>query len=459
MLIGSGGRLGQECAHSALLSHPLGFVGRGKVSAQIMWPGMEARVRKNDGTLEAPSTQAVDIDGTYTDRESIIRKAILNRLRFGRRGGLLERLRANLCLRSQELDNASWLNESVAPTRTANTDVAPDGTTTADSLKDTSVAFSGVKQTVTITDDSNSVTFSFFIKKGTVAEYAGVALDLIGGTGVSGSVTIDHINGTLVNRDSGGPNDKGIESFNDDWWFVWFVLNNNNTGNTDARIILRTTADDDLLGSWDGAVTGTNIFWGFQIEQNSPYATSYIPTAGASVTRSADILIHDNTNEIIFPGTSAAWTVICGFTPNHGPSSSPVTRIWSSRKSAVSFNGFSLEFDGNGRPRLNVDRDAGVVQISAAGSPAISRGVLHTVFVTGESLTGDVKIFVNGKNYAEANVALWPTGPGPNFVVGGDDVSSGTAQADGTIAHMTVIEPVLSFRQVENANAVIRKAA
>jgi len=89
MLIGSGGRIGQECAHSQLNNHPLGFIGRGKVTAQMLWPGMGVRIRKNDGSLDTPNIQSVDTDGNYSDREGIYRKAILNRLRFGKKA-LLE---------------------------------------------------------------------------------------------------------------------------------------------------------------------------------------------------------------------------------------------------------------------------------------------------------------------------------------------------------------------------------
>lgn len=90
MLIGSGGRLGQECAHSMLLNHPLGFIGRGKVLTQALWPGMEARVRGSDGKLEGPDTEAVDVDGMYIGRDGLPKKAILNRLRFGRDGATIE---------------------------------------------------------------------------------------------------------------------------------------------------------------------------------------------------------------------------------------------------------------------------------------------------------------------------------------------------------------------------------
>ena len=77
--------------------------------------------------------------------------------------GLIEKVRTNLALQSQTLDNASW--DKSDATVTANTTIAPDGTLTADTI--TAVVIDQrVNQTVTVAA-STEHTFSFFAKKGT----------------------------------------------------------------------------------------------------------------------------------------------------------------------------------------------------------------------------------------------------------------------------------------------------
>jgi hypothetical protein len=77
--------------------------------------------------------------------------------------GLIEKVRTNLILQSQTLDNASW--DKSDATVTANTTIAPDGTLTADTI--TAVVIDQrVNQAVTVAA-STEYTFSFFAKKGT----------------------------------------------------------------------------------------------------------------------------------------------------------------------------------------------------------------------------------------------------------------------------------------------------
>jgi hypothetical protein len=72
----------------------------------------------------------------------------------GRYGILLEPAATNLALRSQEFDNPAWTTQ--ASSVTANAAVAPDGTTTADSLvEDTSGTTHTIRQNITITANVN----------------------------------------------------------------------------------------------------------------------------------------------------------------------------------------------------------------------------------------------------------------------------------------------------------------
>jgi hypothetical protein len=75
---------------------------------------------------------------------------------------LIEKVRTNVALYSQQYDNAAWAivgGASVA----ANTTTAPDGTLTADTLTVATNNFSGLAQT--ISKSTNSWTISLFFKR------------------------------------------------------------------------------------------------------------------------------------------------------------------------------------------------------------------------------------------------------------------------------------------------------
>jgi hypothetical protein len=74
--------------------------------------------------------------------------------------GLIEKVRTNLVLQSETFDNASWTKLNSA-TVTANTSVAPDGTTTADTLTLTTNISSSIAQTITTVSE---LTFSVYAK-------------------------------------------------------------------------------------------------------------------------------------------------------------------------------------------------------------------------------------------------------------------------------------------------------
>jgi hypothetical protein len=142
-----------------------------------------------------------------------------------------------------------------------------------------------------------------------------------------------------------------------------------------CRVGIRPAAGT-TLGVIDINATGSVVAWGFQLEAGS-YATSYIPTTSASVTRNADgngtlinaqtlndfVLFYDglffDDNVIIFgSGANSAWYV------SLSPSLNRVVVDLASGRKYESFNGNIVI---NQRIKIAIKRASGVIDIFLNG--------------------------------------------------------------------------------------------
>jgi hypothetical protein len=187
---------------------------------------------------------------------------------------LLEPQRTNLALYSEQFDNAGWTKTGA--TITANTTTSPDGYVNADKLvEDTNTGGHLIQKILTVSA-ATVYTISVFVK------YAGREWIRFTDAQSSNRIHFNTLTG-VFGTTSGTVIDYNSTTLGDGWYKL--SLTTTSVGTAYAPRITLAEADNDVTYTGDGT-SGVYIY-GASLEQGS-YATSYIPTLGASVTRSAE---------------------------------------------------------------------------------------------------------------------------------------------------------------------------
>jgi hypothetical protein len=227
--------------------------------------------------------------GTFVGSDGLIKTAATNEPRFdhdpttGESLGLLvEEARTNSILQSQDF-STTWTNSGSS--ENTNVAVAPDGTSTADALVDTAINEThNFTQTLSGLAGSTAHTFSCFLKKGSKNHGVLVfAPNISWGIGTGASVFFDLNNGTVGTA----ANATGtIQALPNGWYRCTATAT---TAVTPGTVTMRigsslTGSAQTYTGTGDEAIYS----WGAQLEAGA-FATSYIPTTTATVTRAADV--------------------------------------------------------------------------------------------------------------------------------------------------------------------------
>jgi len=192
---------------------------------------------------------------------------------------LLEPQRTNLITFSEQLNNATWDNTLYPVTVTANQTASPSGYVDADLITPTAASSRHAVGESASGTAGSVYTASVFFKKGG-ARYVVLA---DGGDSPWHIVTADLDTATITNQ----TNATGtITSYGNGWYRVTCTFTRTNTSTIDVFVGASNTASAVSLPSFND-VTLTTFAWGVSLELGA-YATSYIPTLSASVTRVAD---------------------------------------------------------------------------------------------------------------------------------------------------------------------------
>ena len=250
--------------------------------------------------------------GTFFDSAGVLTSAANNAPRFdynpstlAARGLLIEEARTNLVLQSENF--ATTWGQSGSPTVSTNTTVAPDNTTTGDTIGSTATG-SYVFQSITFTGDGTKA-FSIFIKQGTSTvnrlfvrdTTAGINRGLTDVTWTVGVPSVVVTNGSLLS----------LTQLSNGWYRVQVAVDSVVAANSNQLRIQPDTATG----------TGTVILWGAQLE-NGAFPTSYIPTTTTALTRAADVASVNTlspwfnaTEGTLFAESSVNYTVPATFFP------------------------------------------------------------------------------------------------------------------------------------------------
>jgi hypothetical protein len=220
--------------------------------------------------------------GTYFNSSGVLTSAAVNVPRFNHvysggswvsRGLLVEEQKTNITNWSEDFSNAYWGKSNASVT--ANAATAPDGNATADKfVENTSSSGHVVGRNIGTT--SGTQAWSFYAKK---AERSWICVNAYVGADARTWFNLD--NGTVGTNAAGST--AAIQSVGNGWYRCSVTRTGGANTYFDIHI---ANADNTFIYTGDG--TSGVFVWGAQLESGS-FATSYIPTTTASVTRSADV--------------------------------------------------------------------------------------------------------------------------------------------------------------------------
>lgn len=200
------------------------------------------------------------------------------------RGLLSEAAATNLCLRSEELDQAPWNTSNV--TITADATTAPDGTATMDKVVETAVTNQHLAYQLIAFAASTRYRFSMFVK---AAERSQFPL-LVNGAGWSAtySALFDTATETFTFPDT-APQAQGYDSLPNGIYRIWFEQTTDGSGGSSN---FQPGLAKNGVRVYAGTAGEGGYMWGAQVEAVNNVSggdrSSYIATAASTVARTVD---------------------------------------------------------------------------------------------------------------------------------------------------------------------------
>ena len=278
----------------------------------------------------------------------------------------LEPQRTNLITNSEYIEGISSANVVLTP----NAAISPEGVQNAYQMDDnTTNSEHKVEQAISSTTGVHSV----FVKTN------GATYVQLAGVGTSWYQNFNIVDGTT---ESGNVLSADVEDYGNGWYRIWAYDGN---PNSKFQLNIVTAANSNRVQQYAGDGSRSLFVWGVQMEAGS-YPTSYIPTYGSAVTRSADSCNKTGISDLIGQTEGVAFCEV-------NMSSKTLSSSWA----------FSLN-DGTTSNYIGLRRSGGnelFVHINVGGT---TTALIGTGITTGTHKIGiayannDISVYVDGVN-------------------------------------------------------------
>jgi hypothetical protein len=352
-------------------------------------------------------------------------------------GLLVEESRENLVLYSEGFDDASWVKSQSSISD--NTEIAPTGSMTADSLIENTSPASQHYTTQSITITANTLyTATVYVKANTRFS---IRFGFLNSALSNGAFA--HFNastGVISTETTAGDASSVSYGMTDvgSGWYRCRVSCIVDSSSTTGRIFIGLV-DGSNNANYTGDGTSGIYIWGAQLEAGA-FPTSYIPTEGAAVTRGADAASISGTNFSSWYEQSEG-TVFAGFELLQGGSASGST----DNPGVFGFiDSSGTGFRGRGS-RLDLNSSASIRFASRIGSNTQevtfyseylqpSQPYLAAYAYADNLLTGSA----NGNSVNSTTDSNYSSLPAPDTLLIGDQEIGGTPTViNGTIKRIT----------------------
>jgi len=344
--------------------------------------GEATRVRK-DGLIEAVATTVPRLDWLNSNCPSL----------------LLEALRTNRQVYSEQFDNAAWTKQSDI-TVTANQVTAPTGELTADKIKrgSTSAANNYLSDAASKSSSAQlDVCTSVFVKQG---EGDFFAFRMQGTYPNRVDAIFQFSNTTLTTSVAGADftvTSSKVQNYGNGWYRLSVVYNTDATATITSLFSPRATS-----GQIDVSDTSTSAFvylWGCQVEEGKTLS-SYIETpANSAVTRNADVC-KDAGDANLFDITEGVFFVDAN---SFNPPYLDYNIISLSDGTTNNYITFTYELN-----QLRVTVYNGSIQLGVVFTSEFNINQRNKVALTFKE--NDFKIYINGSLRTTATNVVVPTG-------------------------------------------------
>ncbi len=249
-------------------------------------------------------------DGLFLSQQNT--RAVERAFGGSKAGWVAEPEMQTIGLYSEDLGNSYWKTDhdgTPGVTVTTNTQTAPDGALTADTITETgwSGHHDATSEFEAVAGEQYSA--STFVKQMSGSDrWPGVDIQI---AGVNTQVFFDISDpGLASNVASGVPDDYGIIQVDDDYFRIFVTATATATVTGHRKIKL---SPDGTAGSYPGNAAHGAHLWGSQFETGA--MSSYVPTSATPVTRAADLAVFESLQWFIpgvgsffFTGVSPATT-------------------------------------------------------------------------------------------------------------------------------------------------------